>query len=511
MDDIKSRLSSSGTTSSQSFFWTHTIPHTLFITIMSLTKTISITEAKPLQFTAEQVAEHNSRKDNWIIVHGQVIDISQYIDDHPGGSDILHEVAGQDATEAFDNAGHSEDTLEIMAEFCVGQLQGYKKPTPKRTIPVVTRQPVTAPPSKGSSSSLSKAATAAAITSLAALSAAYFSHNLPLNQAQKAALKQLFSRLPHLPVGSTHGFPAGFLAASTLSILATAYTAKLLLGKITHIEHGFTRFPSHKASSKRPPPLNSGPFLHPKDFQPLPLIRKDELGPSLYRLVFALPTPQTVLGLPTGQHVAIKAVVDGKPVQRSYTPVSNDSDLGVLELVIRSYPEGLLTGKYLAHLTPGKDSVLFRGPKGAMHYHRGLAKRIGMVAGGTGITPMYQVIRAICEDPEDTTQVSLVYANRTEGDIVLRKELEEFARRCPEKLRLWYMVDLAPEHGEWAYGTGHVTKEVLEDTMPTPGEDAKVFLCGPPGMVNAAKGILKGMGYELPGAVGKMEDQVFCF
>jgi cytochrome-b5 reductase len=54
-----------------------------------------------------------------------------------------------------------------------------------------------------------------------------------------------------------------------------------------------------------------------------------------------------------------------------------------------------------------------------------------MLAGGTGITPMYQVVRAICEDPEDETQVSLVYANREEGDILLREELEALAERYP--------------------------------------------------------------------------------
>ncbi|MDE9440018.1 hypothetical protein EWS82_13140, partial [Staphylococcus xylosus] len=109
----------------------------------------------------------------------------------------------------------------------------------------------------------------------------------------------------------------------------------------------------------------------------------------------------------------IKAAIDGADVSRSYTPVSNNTDLGRLELVIKCYPDGLLTGKYLANLKVG-DKVLFRGPKGAMRYKRGLCKKIGMIAGGTGITPMYQLIRAICEDDKDTTEVSLILANRTE-------------------------------------------------------------------------------------------------
>jgi cytochrome-b5 reductase len=52
---------------------------------------------------------------------------------------------------------------------------------------------------------------------------------------------------------------------------------------------------------------------------------------------------------------------------------------------------------------------------------------------------------------------------------------------------------------------------VLRERMPSPGEGSKVMLCGPPGMVNAAKGMLVEMGYKAPGAMGKMEDDIFVF
>lgn len=59
-------------------------------------------------------------------------------------------------------------------------------------------------------------------------------------------------------------------------------------------------------------------------------------------------------------------------------------------MVIKIYDDGELTGKYLKNLEVG-DEVEFRGPKGAMRYRKGMVREIGMVAGGTGITPMYQV------------------------------------------------------------------------------------------------------------------------
>jgi len=85
--------------------------------------------------------------------------------------------------------------------------------------------------------------------------------------------------------------------------------------------------------------------------------------------------------------------------------------------------------QHLASMTVGQK-IDIRGPKGTMQYSRSLAKQVGMIAGGTGITPMYQLIRAICEDDSDNTQISLIYANNTEGDILLREEFEGFSVRA---------------------------------------------------------------------------------
>ncbi|KAI0406741.1 cytochrome b5 [Xylaria palmicola] len=76
-------------------------------------------------YTAQQVAEHNSPDDLWIIISGKVYDVSEYTDDHPGGKDILLEVSGRDATEDFDFVGHSEDAKSTLADFEIGLLAGY--------------------------------------------------------------------------------------------------------------------------------------------------------------------------------------------------------------------------------------------------------------------------------------------------------------------------------------------------------------------------------------------------
>lgn len=394
-----------------------------------------------------------------------------------------------------------------MREFCVDVLKGYKKPTPKRSIPAPRIvHPVVKPRLSSASRPVKGLITVTGV--IAALSSAtYYSRHDSITKFTRA----LLGERSLLYLGLPGGFPAGFLAASTLTALLAAAAANQL-SKITNIPSGFTRFPAHKPSTKprwTHVPAKEITFMNPKTYQALPLICKEDLAPGVLRLVFALPTPNSTLGLPTGQHVSIRAVIDGRPVTRSYTPTSNDSDKGILERVVRCYPDGLLTSRYLAHLRPGSDRVEFRDPKGAMHYRPGWAKKIGMVAGGTGITPMYQVIRAICENERDQTEVSLVYANKAEGDMLLRGELGELAARYPEKLRLWYLLDVTPDG--WGYGAGYVTKEVLREKMPEPREGGKVMVCGPPGMVHAAKKLLVEVGFRAPGAMASMEDDVFVF
>uniref|UniRef100_A0A2A4K2U3 Cytochrome b5 n=1 Tax=Heliothis virescens TaxID=7102 RepID=A0A2A4K2U3_HELVI len=72
--------------------------------------------------TAEEVKRHNTRKSVWIVIRNDVYDVTAYIDEHPGGEDPLLEAAGQDATIAFEDVGHSEDARTIMKKYKIGKL-----------------------------------------------------------------------------------------------------------------------------------------------------------------------------------------------------------------------------------------------------------------------------------------------------------------------------------------------------------------------------------------------------
>ncbi|KAI1813202.1 ferredoxin reductase-like protein [Poronia punctata] len=453
-----------------------------------------------VSYTAKEVSAHNTPADAWMIIHGSVYDVTKYLQDHPGGADVLLDAAGKDASEDFDNAGHSEDAFDIMAEYRVGSFVG----TSRKAAPAVKVVISSAPEIVKSS----KAVVGIGAAAVVALGTAGLYH--------ATSHRGLWPGLTKVPTprtlgGKTQGlgFFEGFLIASAVFGLAGTVLSRKFL-KLVNTYPSFMHYPPHLKLPKRVKPeiLNQAGWLHPTDFQSLPLVKKDLIAPNTYFLAFELPTKESVLGLPIGQHVAITATVDGQTVTRSYTPVSNNADRGTLELVIKCYPAGKLTGGYLANLDIG-DQVKFRGPKGAMRYKRGYCKRIGMLAGGSGITPMYQLIRAICEDERDTTEISLIYANRTEDDILLRDELEAFARKYPKNLKIHYLLDNPPP--AWEGGVGFVTKDTMVARFPAADPDTKIMLCGPPGMVNAAKKALVELGFQKPGVMSKMSDQIFCF
>mmetsp|Transcript_41854 Transcript_41854/g.47561 ORF Transcript_41854/g.47561 Transcript_41854/m.47561 type:complete len:304 (+) Transcript_41854:145-1056(+) len=268
--------------------------------------------------------------------------------------------------------------------------------------------------------------------------------------------------------------------------------------------------------------------LTPNEFKKYPLIDKKIISHDTRRFTFALPSPNHKLGLPIGQHMTLMFKdKDGRMVQRSYTPVTGDETLGKVSLVIKVYKAGVHPkfpdgGKLSQHLDTLKigDSIHVKGPKGHLTW-LGLGKfslkimrnpleyrettHISMIAGGTGITPMLQVIDAIFRDPTDTTCVKMVYANQTEDDILVREELEDFATKYPERFQLHYTLDRPPSTN-WKGGTGFITKDMLEKHLFVKDGKKKIqtFMCGPPPMIKyACLPNLKELGFT--------EKDWFCF
>jgi cytochrome-b5 reductase len=95
-----------------------------------------------------------------------------------------------------------------------------------------------------------------------------------------------------------------------------------------------------------------------------------------------------------------------------------------------------------------------------------------------------QIIRHVFKDPSDATEVWLLFANQTEDDILLRKELEDLSDLYPSRFHLWFTVDKAPVG--WKYSEGFVNEEMIRERLPSPGKDAVILMCGPPPMIQFA-------------------------
>uniref|UniRef100_A0A6S8FYB3 Cytochrome b5 heme-binding domain-containing protein n=2 Tax=Sar TaxID=2698737 RepID=A0A6S8FYB3_9STRA len=72
--------------------------------------------------TLEEVAKHNTEKDCWIIFKGKVYEVTDYLEDHPGGVEIITDLAGQDCTEDFEDVGHSQEAYDQLEEYYIGDV-----------------------------------------------------------------------------------------------------------------------------------------------------------------------------------------------------------------------------------------------------------------------------------------------------------------------------------------------------------------------------------------------------
>ncbi|GMH09655.1 hypothetical protein Nepgr_011496 [Nepenthes gracilis] len=233
--------------------------------------------------------------------------------------------------------------------------------------------------------------------------------------------------------------------------------------------------------------------LDPENFKEFELVKRTQLSHNVAKFTFALPTPTSVLGLPIGQHISCRGKdSQGEEVTKPYTPTTLDTDIGYFELVIKMYPQGRMS-HHFREMRVG-DYLAVKGPKGRFKYQPGQVRVFGMLAGGSGITPMFQVTRAILENPRDKTSVHLIYGNVTSEDILVKEELDNLAAKYPDRFTVYYVLNQPPE--VWNGGVGFITKEMIKAHCPAPAADIQILRCGPPPMNKAMAAHLDELGYS---------------
>ena len=204
---------------------------------------------------------------------------------------------------------------------------------------------------------------------------------------------------------------------------------------------------------------------------------------------FELPQDSVLDFLP-GDHMMMQAEIDGQTHRRPYTPSSTPDDIGFFEIIIKKYPNGLLSGNI--HDKKVGDEVLLEGPTKGGHFEPGMADKIAMVAGGAGITPIVAIIRTILRRGYDV-DMTLIFANKTEQDIILRDEFDKYAAEI-NHFRREFVIAEASEG--WSGHTGHINEDLLKAHLPPLDDNPLIFLCGPPMMEFNLRKTILALGYD---------------
>ncbi|KAI1079093.1 hypothetical protein F5B20DRAFT_581513 [Whalleya microplaca] len=255
-------------------------------------------------------------------------------------------------------------------------------------------------------------------------------------------------------------------------------------------------------------------FLQSKVWTKAILSAKTKISADTKVFTFKLEHAEQTSGLPIGQHLMMRLrdPVTREAIIRAYTPISEVSDKGKIDVLIKVYydtPEkkgGKMTQALDA--IPVGHFVDFKGPIGKFEYLgqgqcsiSGQRRKVGrfiMICGGSGITPIFQVLRAVMSDREDPTFCLVLDGNRLEEDILCRDDLDRMVAGQDHKCRLLYT--LSKPDPSWTGLRGRMNKELFEREVgpcqARPNGEDLVLVCGPEALEKSVRSIFAGMGWK---------------
>jgi nitrate reductase (NAD(P)H) len=251
-------------------------------------------------------------------------------------------------------------------------------------------------------------------------------------------------------------------------------------------------------------------FLDSRVWQKALLHSKKNVSWDTRIFTFKLDHDTQQLGLPTGQHLMIRLrdPVTREAIIRSYTPISETSKLGYIDILIKVYAD--TPEKVGGKMTKALDSIPtghwvdMKGPIGKFEYlgkgncaingREKKVKKFIMICGGSGITPIYQVLRAVMQDKEDPTSCTLLNGNRLVEDILCKKDLDAFAKGNEDRCQILYTLTQGPE--DWQGLRGRISGPLLEQHCQKGKQgDTMVLVCGPEPLEKSVKSWLLGAGW----------------
>ncbi|KAI0175801.1 hypothetical protein GGR52DRAFT_330675 [Hypoxylon sp. FL1284] len=254
-------------------------------------------------------------------------------------------------------------------------------------------------------------------------------------------------------------------------------------------------------------------FLQPKVWTKAILSAKKKVSDDTKVFTFNLEHAEQTSGLPVGQHLMMRLrdPVTREAIIRSYTPLSETTEKGKLHVLVKIYYDTAERkgGKMTQALDaiPVGHFVDFKGPVGKFEYlgrglctisgHQRKVRRFVMICGGSGITPIFQVLRAVLTDRDDRTSCLIIDGNRVEEDILCRQELDGMMTDNAHRCRLLYT--LSKPSPSWTGLRGRMNAELLKKEIG-PGKTEKgedlVLICGPEALEKNVHSILKALSWK---------------
>ena len=235
-------------------------------------------------------------------------------------------------------------------------------------------------------------------------------------------------------------------------------------------------------------------------FHPLTLAAVERETRDAVALTFAVPSELApAFRFEAGQHVTVRATIDGQDVRRSYSICSTVQD-GALRIAVKRSPGGVFSTWAGESLAAG-DRLDVMPPLG----HFGVAtdatraRRYVGFAAGSGITPLLSIVgTTLAAEPE--SEFTLFYGNRASGTVMFRDELAELKDAYLTRFNLVHV--LSREAQDIPLLHGRIDREkagaLLDHWVDLAKVDA-VYLCGPDGMMRSVADALRERGYPEPG------------
>lgn len=481
--------------------------------------------AGKLQVTLAELKRHNTREDAWIVIRGNVYNVTHYLPFHPGGVDELMRGVGSDATPLFDQIHPWVNYQQILQKCFVGRLVGTNDQN------INTANLFQSVPKPGSGSKPSAGANTPSENDIAPPNKV-----IVVQEAFQPPRQDWIQKTDSVTVifyTRPHANPSILLLPTPTEslLIQLTYSPQNVYTYCLHppeaiVYPGVTRINYETGKVELTFRKQRGAIWSELEVTKLDSGEAEQMmqgatGPEEYRVMRKEAVSHDVclleLGrldggrgtVPLGRHMRVTAEINGESVSKSYTavpktlftqirPLSDTTD--TVCLMIKSYAHGTMS-KYMCERQES-DIVNLAGPYGGYDLAGVKDKEsVVMLAAGTGITPMFNLMTWLLERRQrKSSKVTLMFFNKAEEDILFKNQFDSLQKQ-DNRFNVEYILSRPSK--SWDGPTGRVStsllKPILEEHTTNTGYSIKqlyFYICGPAKFTELSSDLLISLGVE---------------